>query len=189
MIFRAATASSASCRIAPPITISARGRSKLTGNPLDVTIDGDAFLVVQTPQGERYTRNGALQPSPQGQLVTNDGYAVVGENGPITFQPNDRVYQHRPRRLDHGARRRERTGRGRARQDPPRLLRSRRTTAEAGFGLYSAPAGVATAPAPLAGLRQGAIEKSNVNSVVEMGRMIEVMRTYQERFSDAPATR
>src|SRR6185295_19128609 len=32
-----------------------------TGNPLDVSISGNAFLTIQTPRGERYTRNGALQ--------------------------------------------------------------------------------------------------------------------------------
>ena len=48
-----------------------------------------------------------------------------------------------------------------------------------GASLYSAPDGVAAQPAPLATVRQGMIEKSNVNAVVEMGRMIEVMRTYQ----------
>src|SRR5262249_13698381 len=39
----------------------AQGALQQTGNPLDVAIDGEAFLAVQTPRGERYTRNGALQ--------------------------------------------------------------------------------------------------------------------------------
>ena len=38
-----------------------QGTTEKTGNPLDVAIDGNAFLVVQTPRGERYTRNGSLQ--------------------------------------------------------------------------------------------------------------------------------
>src|SRR5918992_4109057 len=37
------------------------GAVEHTGSPLDVAIKGDAFLAVQTPQGERYTRNGALE--------------------------------------------------------------------------------------------------------------------------------
>src|SRR5215471_19805364 len=37
------------------------GPLQQTNNPLDLAIDGDAFFVVQTPRGERYTRNGALQ--------------------------------------------------------------------------------------------------------------------------------
>ena len=67
-----------------------QGPMQQTGNPLDVAIDGKAFLAVQTPQGERYTRNGALQINAQGQLVTSQGYQVVGANGPILFQPGDR---------------------------------------------------------------------------------------------------
>src|SRR4029079_13841240 len=42
------------------------GPVESTRNPLDVAIGGDAFLTVQTPRGERYTRNGALQINAQG---------------------------------------------------------------------------------------------------------------------------
>src|SRR3954468_6350420 len=67
-----------------------QGPVEHTGNPLDIAISGNAFLTVQTPRGERYTRNGALQVNAQGQLVTSEGLQVVGQNGPITFQPTDR---------------------------------------------------------------------------------------------------
>src|SRR5882757_4972678 len=67
-----------------------QGPVQPTGNPLDVAISGNAFLTVQTPRGERYTRNGALQINNQGQLVTSEGLQVVGQNGPIVFQPGDR---------------------------------------------------------------------------------------------------
>src|SRR5262245_10865643 len=43
-----------------------QGPVQQTGNPLDVAIDSDAFLAVETPQGERYTRNGALQINSRG---------------------------------------------------------------------------------------------------------------------------
>src|SRR5256885_2598586 len=67
-----------------------QGAVQSTGNPLDVAVSGNAFLTVQTPRGERYTRNGALQVNSQGQLVTSEGLQVVGQNGAIVFQPNDR---------------------------------------------------------------------------------------------------
>ena len=67
-----------------------QGGIQQTGNPLDVAIDGDAFLVVQTPRGERYTRNGALQINAQGQLVTSAGDQVLGDSGPILFGASDR---------------------------------------------------------------------------------------------------
>ena len=39
----------------------ASGNTELTKNPLDVAIDGRGFLTVQTPAGERYTKDGGLQ--------------------------------------------------------------------------------------------------------------------------------
>src|ERR1051325_9218659 len=67
-----------------------QGTVQQTGNPLDVAIDGEGMLVVQTAGGERYTRNGALQVNNVGELVTMSGDRVVGENGPIILQPTDR---------------------------------------------------------------------------------------------------
>ncbi len=67
----------------------APGAIERTGNPLDVAIDGNAYLVVQTPRGQRYTRNGAFQINGAGQLVTSNGDQVLGTSGPITFQSTD----------------------------------------------------------------------------------------------------
>src|SRR4051812_43163881 len=68
----------------------AQGAAEQTKNPLDVAIDGGGFLVVQTPAGERYTRDGALQIDNQGRLVTAVGNPVLGNSGPIVFQPTDK---------------------------------------------------------------------------------------------------
>src|ERR1700680_5202525 len=65
------------------------GPTEQTKNPLDVAVDGGGFLVVQTPAGERYTRDGALQINNQGQLVTAGGNPVLGSRGPIVFPPTD----------------------------------------------------------------------------------------------------
>src|SRR6202011_1126452 len=62
-----------------------QGPVETTKNPLDVAIDGSAFLVVQTPAGERYTRDGGLQLNNQGQLVPVAGNPVLGTGGPIAF--------------------------------------------------------------------------------------------------------
>ena len=67
-----------------------QGSAEQTKNPLDVAIDGSGFLVVQTPAGERYTRDGGLQINNQGQLVNASGYQVLGTSGPIVFQPTDK---------------------------------------------------------------------------------------------------
>src|SRR6202051_5166226 len=65
------------------------GALEQTKNPLDLAIGGRAFLVVQTPGGERYTRDGGLQMNNVGQLVTVTGDPVLGASGPIVFQPTD----------------------------------------------------------------------------------------------------
>jgi flagellar basal-body rod protein FlgG len=51
-----------------------------TKNPLDVAINGSGFFAVQTPRGERYTRNGSFSLSDKGDLVTKDGMAVLSTN-------------------------------------------------------------------------------------------------------------
>jgi len=56
-----------------------------TNNELDLGIDGPGFLSVQTAGGVAYTRNGSLQISTKGQLVTQNGDPVLGETGPITI--------------------------------------------------------------------------------------------------------
>jgi flagellar basal-body rod protein FlgF/flagellar basal-body rod protein FlgG len=75
-----------------------QGPVQRTGNPLDVAIDGNAFLVVQTAAGERYTRNGALQINANGELVTSEGDRVQGETGPIQFQRPPQCHCHPDRR-------------------------------------------------------------------------------------------
>ncbi|MFL5028969.1 MAG: flagellar basal-body rod protein FlgF [Xanthobacteraceae bacterium] len=153
------------------------GTIQQTGNPLDVAIDGDAFLVVQTPQGERYTKNGALQINAQGELVTGDGYRILGDNGPIALQQGDRniaISREGTITVKEGNNVAE-SQRGRLRlvgfAQPERLEK-------AGTSLFAAPAGLAPQPVPTAGVVQGSIEKSNVSAVSEMTRMIEVTRTY-----------
>ena len=68
----------------------AQGAFEPTKNPLDVAIDGGGFFVVQTPQGERYTRDGSFQINNQGQLVNSSGFPVLGASGPIQFQQTDK---------------------------------------------------------------------------------------------------
>ena len=81
------------------------GALERTGNPLDVAIDGKGYLVVQTPRGQRYTRNGSFAINATGQLVTKDGDQVVATGGAITFQPGDHNVEHQRHRHRHRERR------------------------------------------------------------------------------------
>ena len=65
------------------------GPLERTQNPLDVAIVGDAFFVVDGPNGPLYTRNGGFELNASGQLQTRGGgYLVRGQGGPITMPAN-----------------------------------------------------------------------------------------------------
>lgn len=49
----------------------------------DMALDGEGFFSVQTPTGVAYTRDGNFSVNQFGQLVTKEGYSVLGEEGPI----------------------------------------------------------------------------------------------------------
>jgi flagellar basal-body rod protein FlgF len=156
-----------------------QGPIEQTGNPLDIAMSGKTFLTVQTPGGERYTRNGALQINAQGQLVTSEGLPVLGQNGPIVFQPGDREISIS---ADGGISVREGantidTQRGKLKfasfTDPRMLLKD-------GTSTFRPPNGMQVDTPTVVRVNQGAIEKSNVRSVVEMTRLIEVTRTYTQ---------
>src|ERR1700730_6021508 len=156
-----------------------QGPTEQTKNPLDVAIDVVAFMVVQARAGERYTRDGGLQINNQGQLVTASGGPVLGTSGPIVFQPTDKqvnIAADGNVTVLEGINRID-SVRGKLRlvsfAQAQRLLKG-------GSNLYSAGPGAAAPPHAASKLRQCFIEKSNVNSVVEMSRMIEVTRTYTQ---------
>ena len=156
-----------------------QGAAEETKNPLDVAINGGGFLVVQTPAGERYTRDGALQINNQGQLVTAGGNPVLGNSGPIVFQPTDKqvsIASDGNVTVLEGASRID-SVRGKLRVVS---FAQAQNLQKEGFNLYSAGAGIAAQPDTTSKLRQGFVEKSNVNSVAEMSRMIEVTRTYTQ---------
>jgi flagellar basal-body rod protein FlgF len=156
-----------------------QGAAEQTKNPLDVAIDGGGFFVVQTPSGERYTRDGSFQINNQGQLVNASGYPVLGGGGPITFQQTDKQINIAS---DGNVTVVEGTNRIDSVRGKLRLVsfaQAQRLQKE-GSNLYSAADGATAAPDTTSRVRQGFIEKSNVNSVLEMSRMIEVTRTYTQ---------
>lgn len=63
-----------------------------TGNPLDIAVEGDAMLAVQTSDGtEAYSRRGDLRLSDSGLMTTGDGLPVIGQAGPVTIPPYDDI--------------------------------------------------------------------------------------------------
>jgi flagellar basal-body rod protein FlgF len=66
-----------------------QGSLNETGRNADLALQGDGFFVVQTPNGLRYTRNGAFFVDNQGMLVTAEGYYVQGVNGSLNVGSNN----------------------------------------------------------------------------------------------------
>lgn len=146
------------------------GAIETTGNPLDVAVKGDSFFVVQTPAGERYTRAGAFQVDAAGQLVNNDGFAVMGDAGPVGFGPQETNVAIAP----DGTITSNQGVRGKI-----RLVRfdDMQVLSNEGANVYSSR--VPPRPAGESGrLEPGALERSNVKSIVEMTRLMEVNRAY-----------
>ncbi|NUM53754.1 MAG: flagellar hook-basal body protein [Candidatus Hydrogenedentes bacterium] len=61
----------------------ATGPIGMTGNPMHVALQGPGFIAVETPAGERFTRNGEFSINAEGQLTTSDGFAILGDGGAI----------------------------------------------------------------------------------------------------------
>ncbi len=63
-----------------------------TGRSLDIAMEGDAMIAVQAADGkEAYSRRGDFRIAASGAMVTGDGFPVLGEGGPITMPPAERV--------------------------------------------------------------------------------------------------
>ncbi|WP_407180211.1 flagellar basal-body rod protein FlgF [Bradyrhizobium sp. STM 3562] len=157
-----------------------QGSLQETGNPLDLAIDGNGFFVVQTAAGERYTRDGNFQVNTQGQLVTASGDLVLGNSGPVVFQQTE----HDINIAADG------TVTVVDANSPADSIRSKlrivnfadqqQSLTKDGGNLYSAANPADAQPDLTSTIRQGYLEKSNVNSVAEMTRMVEVSRTYAQ---------
>jgi len=157
------------------------GAIQRTGGPTDVAIDGDGFLVVQTPRGQRYTRNGALQINAAGTLVTSAGDPVLGVGGPIQFQTTDSnisIGEDGTITVREGASATSDSSRGKLQIV---TFANNDQLQKEGSSLFAAPNGVVSQPASAnTKVVQGAIEQSNVSAVAEMARMIDITRTYTQ---------
>ena len=75
-----------------PGTDLSHGAMQTTGRDLDVAINGEGFIAVQGADGkEAYTRAGDLRVTPEGLLQTGAGLQVLGQGGPITIPPSEKL--------------------------------------------------------------------------------------------------
>lgn len=147
---------------------STQGTLTHTGNDLDVALEGPGYLKVKTAHGMVYTRNGSLQVSSAGVLTTAAGDPVLGlgdstltlARGTVTISTDGTV-------SSGGAI----TGRLKLVDFPAAT-----TLTSRGNGYYTAPAD-AEKTAVGTGVRQGAIENSNVSPVDGVVQLITAQRS------------
>lgn len=66
-----------------------QGEIRATGVSTDLAIEGRGFFQVQLPTGgTAYTRDGEFHLNSSGQMVTKQGFVVLGDSGPIQLDPN-----------------------------------------------------------------------------------------------------
>ena len=175
-------------------TSFSQGALKETTNPFDMAMENKGFFTIQTPQGERYTRNGSFVLGKEGYIETKDGFPVLGEHGPIQVKANNftvdeagRVwineeFQNDPQRLVSME---ENSWKKTTLLDTLKVVNFEqpRYLAKQGNSQWkdtetSGPA-VDLAADQRPKIRQGFVEGANVNPVTEMVQMIEINRAYE----------
>lgn len=148
----------------------AQGQVAQTGNPFDLSIDGDGFFVVNTPDGQAYTRQGNFRLSADGTLVTVDGFPVMGQNGAIRVQGSHVEIDAKGGVTVDG--------------NPAGTINvvdfPKPYNLSKSAGALFTPADPQVTPQAAKGeLRQGHLEGSNVETISEMVQMIETNRYYE----------
>jgi len=151
-----------------------QGRLVQTGRSLDVALSGKGFFVLETSEGERYTRNGVFRVNSRGQLVDASGRSVAGAGGPVVLPPSISqmaVEIGSDGRISAGG-----TPIGALRivefEDPSVLQPE-------GMGAFVAKGRARPGPAVETTAQQGFQEASNVDAVRELVALIKVTRLYQ----------
>jgi len=143
------------------------GRIRITGNTLDMAIQGSGFFEVKTPQGDRYTRNGMFSLDSQRRLVTNLGYPVMGTKGEIKMPPGTITVSAQGAIHVDG----QPVATIKVMEFP--IDRMPKKNPE---GFLASDNGKLVQDPQIQG---GHIEESNVNSISEMTKMIQGMRNYE----------
>ena len=152
----------------------ASGPLQQTARPLDVALQGNAWLAVQGFDGtEAYTRMGSLQVDAEGTLMTSGGRTVLGDGGPIQLPPDSTPQIAADGTLTVRQPNGSLTPVGRL-----KLVTPEAPLARGDDGLFRAAEGDLPAD-PNARLQDGALEGSNVNPIENMVAMIAAARQFE----------
>jgi flagellar basal-body rod protein FlgF len=155
------------------------GAMVATNNPLDIAIQGDGFIAVQSPDGtEAYTRAGNMAVDATGMLRTANGLPVLGAAGPINIPENEKVQVGSDGIISV-------IGQG---QGPEamvevaqiKLVNPDIQNLEKGDdGLFRQRDGEIALPAVEVSVRSGMLESSNVNAIEEFTQILSLARQYE----------
>lgn len=150
-----------------------QGQLQQTGNNLDFALNGEGFFKVRTANGDYLTRNGSFQLASDGTLITEQGFEVLGNGGPITIPPGSMVSVNADGAIRSGD---EIVG-----QLDVVSVSDFKQLDKLGNNLFGIKEGseAQEVPAEDVTVEQGYLEKGNVNVVTEMVEMIEVQRAFQ----------
>lgn len=150
------------------VTYFTEGSYEETGETTDISVFGDGFFVVNTPQGDRYTRAGNFMVNSEGVLVNADGHFVMStDNQRITVGSKDFVVDSNANITVAG-------------EQVATIavvdFADRGALAKEGSNLFT---GAGAAPSENFALRQGFIETSNVDTAREVATMIMTNRAFE----------
>lgn len=142
-----------------------------TGNPLDLAIEGDGFFKLSTPSGTRYTRDGNFTVDTIGRMVTQEGFPVMGKNGPITLTGDDIFFGDQGELIMDAI----------AFDSLDMVtMTDLRALKKEGGNLFSLDTTKGTEiPAATARLHQGSLEGANISTIAEMTHLIDAQRMYE----------
>lgn len=150
---------------------STEGSLASTGGDLDVAINGNGFLAVQTPQGVRYTRNGNLSLDSKGTLVASGKFPVLGASGkPVTLGTGKiQIGQQGAISLDGAS------------VDTLKLVSfdNMSNLEREGNSLFNYKGSESSIKTSDAAIKSGYLEQSNVNPVASMVQMIDIHRRFE----------
>jgi flagellar basal body rod protein FlgG len=161
--------------VANTVTNFQPGELRASGNPMDFALEGPGFFNVQLPNGQTaYTRAGEFQLNSKGQLVTKQGYMVLGQAGPLQFNPNssDPVTISATGDVSQG-------------QNPVGKLKLTEFTDPQYLSMMGADefradnSSAGPVDATKTKVRQGTLEAANTSPTTEMAGMVTAMRMFE----------
>lgn len=160
---------------AQTVTSFQQGELHASSSSMDFALEGPGFFTVQMPNGQKaYTRGGEFHVTAKGQLANTQGFIVLGETGPIQFNPNstDPITVSPSGEVSQGSRQ---VGKLQLVEfDHPENL----TMLGADSFRQDNPA-AKPATATATKVRQGFLEGANSSPTTEMAGLITAMREYE----------